>query len=221
MKTHSFTREPEVETEGSVIHWGEWYDTLVGMLTLGQVRAVRERTIALANISTGEAILDVGCGTGELTRRARERTGAQGRAIGIDPAPEMIQVARRNAATARLEIDFRVGVVEALPFPDATFDVVLSSLMMHHLQGELKQAALTEIYRALKPRGRLVIVDLKRPTGRLGKMTAALMMHGGMKSGVQELAPLVEAVGLTNVETGALPFRMLGYLRAQKMAGNA
>lgn len=216
MHSHTMAGEQAVATTGSVIHWAQWYDSVVSVLTLGQSQALRNQTVALANISAGEIVLDVGCGTGELTRLARIRTGSNGQVMGLDASPEMIQVARRNAAAQGLEIDFRLGVIEALPFPDNTIDVVLSSLMMHHLPGELKALALGEIQRVLKPNGRLVIVDIKRPSGKMDKMANALLMHGGVKSGIQDLAPLVQATGLVGIETGAVSFPMLGYLRATK-----
>lgn len=215
MKAHTGTHGPGVETKGSVIHWAPWYDTLTAILGLGQVGALRERTLALARIAPGEAVLDVGCGTGDLTRRAARAAGASGKVIGIDPSAEMIEVARRKAAEAALELDYRLGAVEALALPDGTLDVVLSTLMMHHLPEELKRAGLAEIRRVLRPGGRLVIVDILRPTSAPGKLAAALLMHGGMKTGVQDLSPRLEEAGLTVVETGALGFG-LGFVRARK-----
>ena len=86
-----------------------------------------------------------------MTLLAKTRT-KNGKVYGIDPAPEMIAVARKKAARKRLDIDFRVGVIEALPFPDASIDVVTSSLMMHHLPEDLKVRGLAEIYRVLEAR---------------------------------------------------------------------
>jgi ubiquinone/menaquinone biosynthesis C-methylase UbiE len=87
-----------------------------------------------------------------------------GEVQGIDPAPEAITVARRNADRAGLAAKFDLGVVEAIPFPDATFDVVLSRLMLHHLPGDLKQRGLAEMRRVLKPGGLCLIIDFEPPT---------------------------------------------------------
>src|SRR5262245_25680840 len=84
---------------------------------------VAARLVKHANVRAGQEVLDVGCGTGVVAITAA-RIGA--RARGLDLTPELLERARENARIASLEIDFREGDVEALPFADATFDVVLS-----------------------------------------------------------------------------------------------
>jgi ubiquinone/menaquinone biosynthesis C-methylase UbiE len=200
-------------TTGRTIGWAEHYDAVVAIMTLGRARAIRTKTADVARIAPGEIVLDVGCGTGDLTMVTQARTSAAGRVYGIDAAPAMIAVARRKAAQAGRVIDYRVAAVEALPFPDATFDVVVSSLMMHHLPDDLKGRGLTEIRRVLKPNGRLLVVDAKRPAGRLGRVALALLVHHQMRSGVQDLPPLMEAAGFTAVEAGETGFRSLGFAR--------
>ena len=204
------------ETRGHVIRWAWLYDPLVSILALGQGRAVREMTADLADVQPGSQVLDVGCGTGDLTMVARRRAGLTGAACGIDPAPEMIAVARRKAAKAGVEIDYRIGVAEAIPFPDQSFDVILSSLMMHHLPADLKRSGLAEMRRVLAPGGRLLVVDLVRPTSGAGRFVMALLMHGGLTVGVQDLAGLMEEAGLTGVEMGGTKYRVLGYARATR-----
>ena len=108
----------------------------------------------------------------------------------------MIETARRKAARAQVEVDFRVGVIEQLPYPDGSFDVVLSSLMMHHLPADLKPIGLAEIRRVLRPTGRLIIVDMK---GLLEQ---------------QGIVPLVQAAGFTRVDLRGMWFNRLGLIRA-------
>jgi ubiquinone/menaquinone biosynthesis C-methylase UbiE len=87
-------------------------------------------TIDQALLKPGESLLDVGCGTGGVTIPGKKRVGQDGRVAGIDPSPEMLAVASQKAGKAGLEIDSRFGVIESLPYPDATFDVVTSSLTL-------------------------------------------------------------------------------------------
>lgn len=209
-------------TAGRLIRWATLYDTSVTLLMLGRRGRLRRETVALARLQPGEQVLEVGCGTGDVALLAQEQVGAGGAVVGVDPAPEMLAVARRKAQARRSPVTFQLGVIEALPFPDQRFDVVFSSLMMHHLPGALKQDGLTEIARVLKPGGRLVIVDLKRPQSHLERGISVLMLHRHLHlaSGVQDLAPLVRAAGFSAIETGPLSFRLLGFVRAARPAGS-
>lgn len=212
MDTHMAT-DTQPTTTGHTIGWAEHYDLFVQLLALGRAKALRQLTIDQAQIQSGEAVLDVGCGTGDLTLLAKQRVGAAGRVCGIDAGPEMIEVARRKAAKRHTEIDFRVEPIEALTFPDQSFDVVLSSLMMHHLPDDLKPRALAEIRRVLKPGGRVLIADFKRPTDRLGRGLLGLTMHGHMRQGTQDLPALLEEAGFTSITVDDKRSRVLGFVR--------
>ena len=207
-------------TTGTTLHQARSYDRQVALLTLGRARALREQTIALARIEPGDAVLDVGCGTGDLTMLASVGAGAGGRTVGIDASPEMIAEARRKAVRAGAAVDYQVAAVEALPFPDATFDVVLSSLMMHHLPDELKPRALAEVRRALKPDGRLLIVDFRRPTTFRERLALPFLLHHRHAvSDVHGLVPLLTAAGFVAVEIGETNYGPVGFARAR--AGRA
>jgi demethylmenaquinone methyltransferase/2-methoxy-6-polyprenyl-1,4-benzoquinol methylase/phosphoethanolamine N-methyltransferase len=144
--------------------------------------------------------------------------GSTGWVCGIDPSAEMISVARAKADRAKLGIDYRVATIEALPFADATFDVVLSSLMMHHRPDDVKVLGLAEVRRVLKPGGRLLIVDFSRPSGLLSRLALPIVIHGGMAHGVQDLPPVVAAAGFADVESGQSRFRPLGFVSARVAA---
>lgn len=210
------THETAPETRGSTIRWAKYYDRFVRFVTLGRENALRTESIRLAAIQPGETVLDVGCGTGSLTLLAKATAGTQGRVYGIDAAPEMIQVARQKATRQQGEVNFQVGLIEALQFPEATFDVVLSSLMFHHLPDDLKHSGLAEIYRVLKPAGRLVIVDMKGSTGFMQHLSLAGLVHHRLTTGVQQLPPLLAEAGFTGIETGNMPMMQVGYIRGQR-----
>src|SRR5215831_2831351 len=164
--THRRRGEHAHATRGRLLDRGWRYDLEVWFidtfLLRGQARDLRRRVLDLAALRGGQAILDVGCGTGTLAIEAAARVGAAGRVAGIDPAPRQIARARSKARRADLAIDFRVAAIEALPFPLGSFDVVTSTLMMHHLPEDLKRQGLAEILRVLKPGGRLVVCDFVR-----------------------------------------------------------
>ena len=163
-------------------------------------------------------MLDVGCGTGEVTLLAKNRA-KQGSVHGIDPAPEMIAVARKKALRKGLEIDFRVGVIEALPFPDSSIDVVTSSLMMHHLPQELKERGLVEIYRVLKPGGRLLIADFMRPTGSfLNHLLIAFTRHQRLQAGIEDLQKMIKGAGFSKSIKLEEQVLIIGFIRAIKPA---
>ncbi len=141
------------------------YDRICSTFGLGL--AFREITLRYAALKPGERVLDVGCGTGVLTRLASEVVGEKGQTVGIDPATKMISIAKEKAAIEKSRAEFRGAAIENLPFEDSSFDCVLSSLMIHHLPPDLKLTGLTEIYRVLRPGGRLVAVDIYRPVNPL------------------------------------------------------
>ena len=213
---HSHSVEHSAQTEGRLIRWATHYDLAVNITTLGQAHRLRKMTVDQACISSGDSVLDVGCGTGEVTLLAKSHAKA-GSVYGIDPAPEMIAVARKKAARKRLEIDFRVGVIEALPFPDSSMDVVTSSLMMHHLPENLKARGLAEIYRVLKPGGRLLIADFLRPTGSfLNHLYIAFTRHHGLRSGVEDLQAILRNTGFSQIDQLEEKVLTIGFVRAAK-----
>ena len=202
-------------TQGHVLHWARAYDPFLSLLTLGRRARLRRTTVELAAIQPGKHVLEVGCGTGDVALAASEPASRDGAVYGIDPSPEMIAVAREKAARARRAVEFQVGVVEALAFPDASMDVVLSSLMMHHLPEALKRRGLAEIVRVLKPEGRLLIVDFKRPTTPMARRMTTLLWHGRLREGVQDLPRLLHEAGFKQVRVGDMPLGMLGFVLGQ------
>lgn len=178
-------------------------------------------TLELAGLIPGEIVLDVGCGTGSLAISAKEQVGRKGEVHGIDASPEMIDVAHRKAGKSSKDIDFQVGLIENIKFPDDRFDVVLSSLMMHHLPGEdLKRRGLAEINRVLKPGGRLLIVDLEPPKkGILKHIMNHILGHHMMSTDIRQLPAIVESVGFTEVKVDRTSHRILSFVSGRAGKG--
>ena len=189
------------------------YDRLVWLLTLGRERALRSRLVDIAQLAPGEAVLDVGCGTGTLALEARRRVGANGTVVGVDAAPEMIARARRKAARAGVDVAFEPARAEALPFPDGRFDVVLSTLMMHHLSRPVRERLALEIRRVLRPGGRVLVVDFEPPAKQRGGLISRIHRHGHVP--LREIVSLLREAGLQVADTGGVGFGDLQFALAR------
>ena len=137
----------------------DYYD----LLTFTEKSRFRKNQIDLMEIKEGERVLEVGCGTGVLSILSKVATGRAGEVEGIDIAPRMIQKAQQKTRDAMLDINFQVAGITELPYPDNAFDLVISSLMFHHLPVQVKKEGLQEIYRVLKENGRLFLCDVGPP----------------------------------------------------------
>jgi ubiquinone/menaquinone biosynthesis C-methylase UbiE len=178
------------------------YDLLAWLLTLGRERQLRERLVDLARLQPGETVLDVGCGTGSLVLAAKRRVGSTGSVRGVDASPEMIAQARARATRAHLDINWEVARAETLPCADATVDVVLSTLMMHHLPRSVRETFAAEIRRVLKPGGRVLVVDFEAPTkGRRG-LISRLHRHGHVPA--RDIRDTLKRACLRLIDAGAV-----------------
>jgi demethylmenaquinone methyltransferase/2-methoxy-6-polyprenyl-1,4-benzoquinol methylase/phosphoethanolamine N-methyltransferase len=205
------------QTTGSTIHWASEYDFFTSFLGLGVNRPNSRIVVELAGIKPGDKVLDVGCGTGNLTLTAKTAAGSSGAVYGIDAAPEMIEVARKKAQRYQLDVTFEVGLIEKIPFPDATFDVVINRLMVHHLPDDLKRQAFAEILRLLKPDGRLLITDFNPPANPvLGHLALAMVGHRMMKTNTRNLPEMLSAAGFVDVAFGPTRSTFLAYVSGRK-----
>jgi ubiquinone/menaquinone biosynthesis C-methylase UbiE len=150
----------------SIYNWG--FNVLGGR----KHEAFRRRVIELAELRSDEHVLDAGCGTGLTTLRIAAQH--PDRVVhGIDLSPKMIEVAQKDAEKQGLAVDFRVGSIADLPYPDSSFDVVITNIMYHHLDLAEKRQAVAEIARVLKPGGRYVSAEFgPRARNRLERRLA-------------------------------------------------
>jgi len=148
-----------------------FYDPMMRIL---REEKFKGRLIELARIQPGQRILDVGCGTGTLALLIQQRHPDTD-VHGIDGDPKILEIARDKAARARATIAFECAMAWELPYPDATFDLVVSSLVFHHLATDDKRRAAGEILRVLRPSGTLLLADFGPPSNMVGKAIASIV----------------------------------------------
>lgn len=186
---------------GLLLHSAATYDLTVWLFTRGRERAFREQLLRFARLQVGESVLDVGCGTGTMAIVAKGQVGPTGKVYGIDPSPEMITRASRKARKAGVNVMFQNAFAQALPFPEARFDVVMTTVMLHHLPRPARQELAAEMRRVLRPGGRALVIDFGQPATRK-KRSLFSHRHGGVDP--REIIALLTAAGLECADSGAV-----------------
>lgn len=157
---------------------------------------------AFANLGNNETVLDLGSGAGFDCFLAAAKVGPQGKVIGVDMTPAMIEKARANAKSNKVEnVEFRLGEIENLPVADNTVDVVISNCVIN-LSAD-KPRVFQEIYRVLKPGGKIAISDIALLKELPGKTRESIEAYVGCVGGaltVDALRKTVEASGLHDVD---------------------
>jgi ubiquinone/menaquinone biosynthesis C-methylase UbiE len=186
-----------------------FYDLLTRALGMGRVY---DNLIAQAELAPGLRVLEIGCGTGHVTTRVkRAEPGAD--VIGTDPDPLALARAQRKAQ-GLAGIRFERAYAQELPFADGEFDRVLSSMMLHHLDEDVKAGALAEVHRVLRPGGRLHIVDIGgHTTGHHGLAARWMKSNPHAAGNLGDAIPrLLRTVGFDCAEVGTRRHRLIGQL---------
>lgn len=154
-----------MKTQGKIIpRWlAKYVDLVENAIFLGRLEAFWRRLIKAAEIKSYQKIIDVGCGSGNLTLMIAKRLKEGGEIIGIDASENMIKECNKKNLSKNYPIKFQLGIMESLPFKDNYFDVVISSLAIHHVPKDAKILAFREFARVLKSGGRLLILDHGKP----------------------------------------------------------
>ncbi|MEZ4599919.1 MAG: methyltransferase domain-containing protein [Syntrophotaleaceae bacterium] len=197
--------DPAARTTGRTLdHAAPVYDLLAPLMTFGLERGYRKRAIDLLSLNGTEKVLDIGCGTGTLSREIASALNDKehSRVIGVDAATEMIRVARRKGA-ALPNLNFEAALAEELPFENETFDCAVSTFFFHHVEFALKQKTLTEMYRVLKQDGSAVIVDVDTPDNWFGRICA---WSGYLLFRQEEIRENIDGLLRQALEEGPFPF---------------
>lgn len=149
----------------------------------------RERLLDAAAIRPSDRVLDLGCGTGALSMQAKRRQ-PEARITGLDPDVKALARARTMASREGLDFELKEGFGDALPFADASFERVVSSLMFHHLDTTGRAATLREIARVLIPGGSLHVLDFGPPRSAIDRALLSMLHHGdGMNDNLEGRIP--------------------------------
>lgn len=191
------------------------YDRIERLLAFGSGPWYRRKALLRAGLTAGANVLDVGFGTGLVAREALKIIGPGGRLTGVDPSPGMMAEAKLPGVT------LQTGRAEALPRPDASHDFLGMGYALRHIDDVA--AAFAEFHRVLVPGGRLLVLEISKPEGRV----SAALLKAYMRGVVPVLARTVAREAATpelwryywdTIEACIPPEAVLGALRAAGFA---
>lgn len=186
------------------------YDPMLSLM--GGARA-REELVKQANIQPNQRVLDLGCGTGTLVVLLKRKYPAA-EIVGVDPDPKALQRAQKKVRRAGVAVQLDEGFADELPYEAGTFDRVLSSFMLHHLEEHEREKTLREVLRVLKPAGTFHLLDFAggedKAPGRLGRLVNS---HARLEDNSQQrILQLMRRAGFVDaqkVKDGSMLFGLL------------
>lgn len=202
-------------------HWlTRFYDPLIA-LTLRE-RALKQQLIDQVGLRPGHAVLDFGCGTGTLLLLLKQSC-PDARVVGIDADPAVLALARSKIERARLAVELRQGFLTAETFVPASFDRIVSTLVLHHLTHDDKLATLAVLHGLLRPGGELHVADFGAPRTAYARLVGHVFRHfdGEQRTADNlggQLASIVAGAGFSEaavVGHRATPFGTVEFLRAR------
>jgi ubiquinone/menaquinone biosynthesis C-methylase UbiE len=199
---------------------GRGYDLGAALLFGGRRGQVFTRLAAESGARPGDRVLDVGCGTGYFTRVMAQAVAPDGTARGVDPSGEAIAYARRRTTLANCT--FASGTAEALDATDGAYDIVVSSLMIHHLPETVRPRAIREMFRVLRPGGSVLIAEFRPPASRIGRrvVTALTGHHAMAENRIDLFDPILREAGFEQLHGGTLR-RWTYFIQGRKPAGGS
>jgi ubiquinone/menaquinone biosynthesis C-methylase UbiE len=195
-----------------------FYDTVVGFTT--REKLFKDALVEQAKVEAGYRVLDLACGTGTLTALLK-KNAPQAEIIGIDGDPTILGLAREKARAGNLEIQFDEGMSVSMPYADASFDLVVSSLFFHHLTRENKLKTLREVRRVLKRGGEFHIADWGLPANLPMKFSSRfIQMLDGFETTADNfnglLPKLLAETDFENIEETNFFNTLFGTIRLHK-----
>lgn len=195
------------EYESEVLHRPRHFDWLVRVIMLGRERKLRQWMLDLAELEPGNVVIDIGCGTGTLLLAAADRVGSLGALHGVEPSAEMAAHARHKAEARKVPLAVVEGSAKSLPYPPASFDAAFCTLVLHHLPRSMRDVAIRETRRVLRPGGRAVFIDWQRPKSLaraiLSPLFLVYLLHNlgptGSPLDGPGIEPLMKEVGFEDV----------------------
>ncbi len=181
-------------------HWlTPLYDPIIHRFMREDV--LRGRLVLEADILPGMRVLDLGCGTGTLTILIKQ-SHLMSQVYGLDADPQVLEIARSKANQAGANITLEQGLAYQLPFPEAWFDRVLTSLVFHHLTGQQKQQALIEVSRVLRPGAKFCLLDIGVPQSFYTRLVSQVIRRTEqVEDNIQGLLPgMIQNAGFANTK---------------------